>query len=330
MSSLEELLEEQFKHLEIPPKNHTKNLAHLHADFAEIIALLRNEDFFSAADLIHRYKTFNIRARDLDIDCDDQASEAEKEDGYRSWAHQVFMILLDRQAIYGEDYPFEVDTTSIKLMDTQLIQGKKKIYLALLLSANLNYFGKLQAVLTSDFEHLSFSALKEFMPKAEVRQFGKNSDYDGTAQEKISALAADMMEIELNQREFKKILGNQERGIDIVGWYPFSDKYSNFLSILGQCACGKDWYKKLSETKRFHNYFCYEKLYPIHALFVPGALFSKAVEFDGDIFQSDELNDVLFFERLRILEYIEDVDVLEGLDSKTVVEFAILSQEGVV
>lgn len=330
MSSLEEQLEQQFNKLTVTPKNHTKNLAHLQADFAEIIALLRNEDLFSAADMINRYKSFNIRAKDLDVDSDDQDSEAEKEDGYDRWAHQVFIILQDRQSLYGEDYPFEVDSTSIKLINDESIQGKKRVYLILLLCANLNYFGKLEAVLTSEFEHLSYSALKEFIPTAQVRQFGKNSDYNGTAKNKIRALAKDMMEVELNDREFRKITGTQERGLDVVGWYPFKDKYSNFLSILGQCACGKEWYKKLNETRRFHNYFRYEKLNPIHALFVPGALFSKAVEDDGDYFQSDELNDVLCFERLRILEYIKCVDVLKGLDSNKVVEFAIRYEEDLV
>lgn len=331
MPSIKELLEQQFNKLVIAPKTRTKNLAHLHADFAEIVALLRNEDVFSAADLINRFKSCNIKAKDLDVDCDDLDSEAEKEDGYDRWAHQVFLILQDRRGIYADDYPFEVDSTSIKLIDSKSIQGKKKIYLILLLCANLDYFTKLQPILTTEFEQLSYSALKEFVsPKAQVRQFGKNSDYEGTAQEKIRALANDMMGIELNLRDFRKITGNQERGLDVVAWYPFSDQYSNFLSILGQCACGKEWYKKLSETKRFHNYFRFEKLKPVHALFVPGALFSKAVESDGDFFQSDEFDDVLFFERLRILKFISDENIINELDSNAVVDYVIEYEEDLV
>lgn len=331
MSKVEELLEQQFNKIAINPKDQNRNLAHLHADFAEIIALLRNEDFFSAAELINRYKACNIRAKDLDVDCDEDDTEAEKEDAYDRWAQQVFMILLDRQNLYKDDYPFQVDSTSIKLTDSSSIKGKKRVYLILLLCANLNYFSKLQSILTSEFEMLSFLVLKQFMsPNAQVKQFGKNSDYKGSAQEKISALADDMMGVEINRREFRKILGNQERGLDVVGWHPFSDRYSNFLAILGQCACGKEWYKKLSETKRFHNYFRFEKLKPVHALFVPGALFSKAVEAGGDFFQSDEFDDVLCFERFRILEFIEDTKFLAGLDSNKAVEFAVNYQEDLV
>ena len=330
MSNISKLLVEQFDYFEMIPKPQTSNLVHLYADYVELTALVKNQEIFTVADFIHRLSSNDVKLVDLDQENNDDSSAAESDHVARS-AQTVFSILKNRKELYAESYPFQVSSNSINLLETTSIQGKRKIYLTLLMCANLNYFNKLQPTLTADFEQVSYEALKNFMSEDScVRQFGKNSDYQGTAQEKILSLAADMMNIDLVGKEFNKIRGTQERGLDIVGWYPFADQYSNFLSIFGQCSCGKNWCGKLNETRRFENYFLFEKLNPIHALFVPFAMFSSALVSEGDLFQSDELNNVLFFERLRILENIEGTEFFDSLDSNTIVSFVVAYEEDIV
>ena len=169
--------------------------------------------------------------------------------------------------------------------------------------------------------------LKKFLPEhAIVKQFGKNSDYAGTAQEKIIALAHDL-KVKIKEWEIKTIEGNQERGLDVVGWLPFQDGYANIVSVFGQCACGKEWYKKQNETRRFNSsYYLFEKLDPIHAMFVPVAL-NRTTTF----YQSDEVvNGTLLFERSRILEFIGDAGFFDGLKSKQIVDRCINYQEDLV
>lgn len=153
---------------------------------------------------------------------------------------------------------------------------------------------------------------------------GKNSDYSGSAQQKITALAFDL-NVLLDNHELEKVEGNQERGLDIVGWIPFSDRFANLLCILGQCACGKDWTSKLSETRRFEfSYFRFKKIQPIHAMFIPRGLFHNK-----DVFQSDEICGSIMFDCNRILNLIADEKFFNKLSSQFLVEAYVDSLEDV-
>ena len=117
----------------------------------------------------------------------------------------------------------------------------------------LNYFKDVYSDLTTEFEQTSFEALRNFLPlNANVKQLGKNSDYTGDAQSKIRALAKDL-NVSINENEIIQIQGTQERGLDVIGWLPFKDQIPNMITILVQCACGTEWYKKQNKTKRFEN-----------------------------------------------------------------------------
>ena len=315
--TFDEKLEEQLKKMSLTPVSMTRNREYFYGDFAELVALFANGNYFTCADLIDRFNDFNVSIRsrraeaydemgnELDIEIDDgmgselanelgntedgviddeiASSQAERVDEKETWATSVFAILQKRYEIYGADYPFEVDDKKLRL--NQPVTARQQIYLMLLLAANLNYFEHLQPTLTSEFEQVAFEVLKRFLPKhAIVKQFGKNSDYEGTAREKISALARDL-KVKTRESEIATILGSQKRGLDVVGWLPFQDAYANVLSVFGQCACGKDWYRKQNETRRFNSsYYLFEKLDPIHAMFVPAALNRKTT-----IYQSDEI-----------------------------------------
>lgn len=311
-------LDNQFKSFSLKPVDRTSNLAHLYADYFELEAIFSNGDEFTTAELINRFKKYDLSPKDLfDVFEGVSGSPAEMEDAFDTWAAQVVLIAEHRWAQYGEDYPFDVDNNSISLREN--LSVRQKLYIFLLLCSNLNYFGKVEHELTSEFEQMSFEVLTNFLPeKAVCRQLGKNSDYTGDAQEKLRRLSAEM-NVDVKEKEFRKIKGTNERGVDVVGWIPFNDRYASFPCFLGQCACGKKWFTKFNETRRFEcNYFDFGKLNPTHVMFVPSALF-----FSDDFFQSDEIINSLMFERFRMLEHITNTDFFDALESKEIVDFCI-------
>lgn len=327
--TLDTTLREQFKKFSPKPIHYTANLAHLFADYVEILAVLQNGDWISSADLVKRYKDVGVSVPKVSQICagelqSEEATPAEIEDTYDAWAQQVYSQLTERTTLFSDDYAFDCEGESLRLKEN--LTNRQKIYLMLVLCSNLHFVPKLQDTLTKEFETLSAEVLRNILPKnAIIKQFGKGTEYTGTAQDKIWKLALDM-NLEINEREVRKVLGNQERGLDVVGWIPFKDKYANFVAMLVQCACGKNWYSKLSETRRYESsYFFFEKISPIHALMVP-----RCLHYRGDLYQSDELHDVLLFERCRIMELLESEDFFQALDSKSIVEWLVDLEEDLV
>ena len=330
MSKLDSL--QSFKNISINPVHHTANLGHLYADYVELFSCRRNGDIVSKADLVKRFEDYSVSVphlsgvvagpltqKELNV-----LSAAEQDDLYDGWATQVFANIETRIGIFGESYPFEFEKKSVRIRSG--LSTRQQMYLMLLMCSNLPYFRDFTAVLTSDFEHVSFEALRNFLPDfAIVRQLGKNSDYKGTAQQKILAIAEEL-NVKVNEHELEKVEGNQERGLDVIGWIPFLDRYANILCILGQCACGKDWNTKLSESRRFEfSYFALQKFYPIHAMFIPRSLFHNK-----DFFQSDEISGSLVFDRGRILSLIRDYAFFSKLKSCGVVTSFVDCFEDVV
>ena len=164
---------------------------------------------------------------------------------------------------------------------------------------------------------------------AVVKSFGKNSEYLGTAIGKIRLLAKEL-KVGVNDNFLNKIStrGNQERGLDLIGWIPFDDNVANYFSILSQCACGKDWYKKLAETRRYENYYDFYCSKPLHAFFIPYSLINYQ---NSDFYQADEISiPTLLFERKRILNYITDTSFFGELSSKQLVDKCIEYEEDII
>ncbi len=327
--TLEDDASQAFKSFSLEPVRHVANLGHLFADYVELLCCLRNGDFVSKADLVKRFEDYNLTVPSLSqavagpLTRAEKLSAAEEDDAFDDWAHQVFANIETRIDIFDADYPFEFQKQSLRLRDD--LSVRQKVYLMLLMCSNLPYFDKFTSVLTADFEQVAYEALKNFLPdNASVKQLGKNSDYSGDAQQKITQLAKDL-NVLLDDHEVEKVQGNQERGLDVVGWIPFSDRFANLLCVLGQCACGKDWTTKLSETRRFeYSYFRFKKFQPIHAMFIPRGLFHN-----NDFFQSDEICGSLMFDRNRILNLIADDTLFGKLGSLSLVEAYIDSLEDV-
>jgi len=344
--TLEEKLTKQLNPITLAPKKWTRNKEHLYADFIELVALFSNEDGISVAGIIDRFKDYKISLSDNqgtlpeDEDEDEgQVSEAddvltdqinantgEQLDQEEQWGRSLVLLVEDRLAHFGDDYPFALSKRTLTLRND--LNDRQKIYIMLLACANLSYFRYLEATLTTDFEGVATEAMKQLLPtRAIVKGFGKNSEYEGTAQEKIRNLAKDM-KIAVFPNEIERIDGNQERGLDVVSWLPFDDHIPNLISVFGQCACGKDWPSKQNETRRFDSsYFRFYRRKPIHALFVPYCLKRD----EGIFYQSDEIQeDTLVIDRKRLLELLSDTAFFSASNSKVVVDRCLVTEEDIV
>lgn len=303
----------------------TRNLIYLYADYVELVSLLSNQNYVSSSDILDRFKDEGIIRQPK---ADDEQSIANDED--ERFVDSIYRLLIERVQLFGDDYPFEIESIDkIKLKNIDNISTRNKIYIYMLLSSSLNIFSEFQPELTTEFEILCAQVLTNFLPEnAVVKSFGKVSDYNGTATQKIQALAKDM-KIRIDEDGFNEISqrGNQEKGLDLIGWIPFDDNVSNFLSILAQCACGKEWHKKIGETSRYNHYMKFHRLNPIHTMFIPYSLVSYN---KSTFFRNDEIDNRLIFERKRILNYIIETDFFESLESNVLVEKCIGFEEDIV
>lgn len=305
----------------IPPQH----MIYLFADYVELMSLFSNQNFVTKSDTEDRFKDEDI-IKQVKSDAD----QSEANDQTERFIDSIFRLLGERSRLFADDYPFIVENNDrIILKDENKISEKNKIYIYLLISSSLNIFSDFQHELTSEFELLCEKVLANFLPAhAIVKSFGKNSNYTGTAVNKIKELSKDM-KVPIDHDGFDEIStkGTQEKGLDLVGWIPFDDTVPNFLSILVQCACGKDWHKKLTETRRYNNYFKFHRLRPIHSLFIPFNLVSHN---RNTFYRNDELENGLIFERKRILNYLSHTDFFNTFESKLLVEECIKFQEGIV
>lgn len=325
-TNFEEKLEKQFKNLTIESPKIARYIEHIYADYIELNALFLKEEVTIAdiSDKLQDVRDSNImETKELDVierDLDEIASlQAEKNDIIEEKCHSIFNICRDRANLYSSDeYPFQINEKQIKLKED--LSSKQKIYIFLLLCSNLNCFSIIRHELTIDFEFLSFHTLKSYLPsKAIVKSFGKKTEYTGNAINKIKLLANDIG-VAINERNINCISpqNSQERGCDIIAWIPFDDNIPNMFIALSQCACGKDWDTKQSDTEFFKGYFHFEKT-PLHIMFVPCGISNTSDKF----YQHDRVLDHLFFDRKRILEQFEELDFLSQLESLPAIERSI-------
>lgn len=309
----------------------TENLTYLYADYVELVTLFSNGSFVSSTDILDRFKdegVFILKEKDNGTN-DEDGDRAEVNDKYEIFMDGIFRLINERADLFNSDYPFLVHNDKIILEDKERITERQRVYIFLLLSSSLNIFSLFQPELTTEFELVCFEALKNFLPNhAIVKSFGKKSDYQGSAVQKIQSLADDL-KIKIDEDGFNEISekGNQEKGLDLIGWIPFDDIIPNFLAILAQCACGKDWNKKLHETPRYNNYLRFHRLNPLHSMFIPYCLVSNLKPV---FYRNDEIDNRLIFERKRILNYLNDLAFFQDLDGRILVDKCIEFEEAIV
>lgn len=330
MKNFKEKLDDQFKSLSITVLNEPKYKKHLYADYVELICLF-SEDFITQNEIIDRLQDngeiFNIKEIP---DGETGLFDAETNDSAELWINTVFECLNERSKIYASSYPFIYDKNhGIKLKERCRLNEKQKIYLFLLIASSLNFFTRIKSELTSDFEKLSEYILKAYLPNnANVYGFGSNSTFTGNAPDKIRKLAKEI-NLPINERIVSQvsIRNSKEEGLDVVGWIPFSDNNPNTIIILGQCACGKDWFGKQNETLRYDRFYLSYLLPFTHALFLSGDFRNNEGLFQID---KDFTQNQLIFERRRLID-LSQTDVLDALQyTNEIVEKSLSYFEDVV
>lgn len=295
---------EKFNNINKP--DYTKSEINLYADFVELMSLFAKQDGITLDDIQKKF----FGEKDYD-NTEEYNCIAEEKDIDEGFLKKIFIMIEERITLYKKDYPFEYQRNEILILKSDLTD-KNKLYLSLLISSILNIFESFKNDLTTDFEKISYEVLKNFLPKnANVREFGKNTKYEGSAREKIEKLATDL-NLSVKKYDHEQISkgNNQERGLDIVGWLSFDDSCGNTIIFLCQCACGKGYEYKQHELRRFHNYLEFYKTKPQYTLFIPYSLINIR---DKKFYDSGLIeDDYLIFERKRIIEYYKCSKKLES------------------
>ena len=282
--------------------------AHYFCDYIELLALLNNTDIVSASDIYDRF------LEDGKIEKIGSEESAEINDKWESRIDEWFTLLQNRQDKFGDLYPFLINENTIKLNDT--IDSKKNSYIFLLLSSTRQYI-KDGNLLTTDFERVSYEALKNYLPSfTKIFQFGKSNisanRYTGHITNKIDTLARDLKYRTKYKRESFATTNTGDGGVDIVAWVPFEEDENNckIQVYLGQCATGNDWLKKQDETNYFNNYIDFEA-HLNYVMFMPYDGRNRNSTFNEEA----KMGDYLYFDRFRLLKMINNYSLVETLPS---------------
>lgn len=284
--------------------------SHKKCDYIELLALLSSDELYKDDFLSRFYSEYSDR-------CEGSENEqASIDDNHQQELVNLFEILQYRSQLYGEDYPFDINSEMIKLKEN--ISTKQKLYIILLSCANLTTFEKsLQYHLADEFEHITYCAIRQYLPSSfQVKKLGSNSDYTGNTRKKLKELGRDInLPTEDEQIDAIDIRANKEKGVDLVAWHSFVDNLPNTIILLIQCACGKDTLHKMYEPAAYMTYFNFSKFQkqPIISLATP-----KSVVIKPDfVKQMSEvaMGDILFFDRLRLMELIINDDCVIGIQA---------------
>lgn len=277
--------------------DYSKDDTNLFVDFIELLTLFSNGDGISYGDIQDRF-----------FGEPDENNSSEVDDTQESFIKGLLDLIKERISQYDDLYPFILDSTGQIFRTKDNLTPSNKLYVFLLMSSSLNIFKEFNSELTTDFESISAIAMQNFVPNAIVKSFGKNSQYKGTAKNKIDELAKELgINTNVSETKHISIHNTQERGLDIVSWIPFADNCQNKIIFLCQCACGKMFEYKQHDTSRYDNYFVFYKTEPQHTLFIPYSLINPK---DNQFYHSDCIEKgCLLFERLRILRLIHSDSV---------------------
>ena len=294
------------------------------ADYIELVCLANIDNEISEDDIIDR---LSGRVRDLREDTDTDLSELDEledeSDGIEpterakisdKWDMRVkdyFKVLLIRQSLYGDYYPFEVIDNYIRRKDS--LEEKHFLYVYLLLCSNLYLFDKSTGnQFANYFELISLNAFKRLLPNnAEAHLFGKNP-YNrnnrfskGSFWKKLNLLINNINEKinpHIKQRDFSEYHTGDE-GLDLVAWIPTGDDLPSLPIHFAQCACTYDFVdKQHSSSSKAWSHKISFKNPPSNSTFIPHC-FRGA---ERTWIKSTAIMDTFLIDRKRILNFYTD------------------------
>ena len=196
-----------------------------------------------------------LRVAPADADDERVAGVAAADDARELESADVIQHLEYRIATFGEAYPFRLrDDAVLELLED--LTPERQLYLFLLIASNLKYVrsGQRKQELTTFFEVLGVDVLRGYLGEhARVELFGTSSTaveaprFSGSLWEKLQALGLELRGRVVPTSEHQ-VVNAGDFGIDLVAWFAFDDDLEGrFVTILGQCACGRSWPPKMRE-----------------------------------------------------------------------------------
>lgn len=261
---------------------------HTLADFAELLCLLKPDRVLSADDLDDHL---------VDV-CGEERGARPLSDAF---AHMTW-----RAAAFEAYYPFAVANNQQSIISPDDLTAAQRVYVFLLLCANLPFLGPPYNPLTDAFERLAHIALKRVSPAtAEVRTFGKNNaEYTGNKSERLHKLAVDLgCRPAVDPTKFRS-RDSGDGGIDLAGWLELDAHESeNKITFLAQCACSRSaWPTKQFEISRGSIGKLFNPTTPwLELLCIPICFRNN----NGRWAVDSEVGEIVMIDRLRLLQFID-------------------------
>ncbi|OBT07563.1 MULTISPECIES: hypothetical protein [Vibrio] len=230
---------------------------------------------------------------------------------------EVIAILSERVIVFGDDYPFIVDTDTGIVLKNNLTE-RNRLYIYFLFCSRVERMDCKSNLLEYDFEYVSKVALSKFIPDFTIYILGKSSfgdeRYKGNKSEKFHKIAEDLKT--RTRFDPKKMEDSDfgDGGVDIIAWREFrGDAWFKYIPVyLCQCGVGKDWVAKQHSYKEVVNSIELPSNI-IDALFIP---YDARMQ-DGDFIDERRIDSKLIFDRRRMMGLIDDFNDVKDLKSFT-------------
>ncbi len=309
--------------------NHRLSSIHHFADWIELLCIADVDGIMDDSRVRQeaRQQKYDLGEGNLADENEDGSVEAQdKPETIDRWNNRVanwFAHLRFRSRQFGDTYPFTIsDGEDIVTLKAGLTSNQK-LYLVLLMSSNLRYFGKHESDLTASFEVICLELFRAISPRsAEVGLFGANKlndgEFSGKLWDKIQKLAARLHEQVLaKETDFDKN-DSGDHGLDLISHIPTGDNLPGTAIMLGQCACTTEWVSKQdsSSGEAWRNVITLMSR-PLNVIFIPFCLRNS----DGSWHRPGDQRGHVMMDRQRLLFMLKgSVDALLKLPAFTAVD----------
>ncbi|WP_147822834.1 hypothetical protein [Aeromonas hydrophila] len=233
---------------------------YLLADLVELYLFLSGEDSISRSDVAELINEGVISAEEID-DIDDYTTDldttgAELHSRLDTQLDDLWAHLSYRERNLSDYYPFSIHgQLLIKRELDGLAFNKARVYKSLLACSRLRSFERtMRSRWAKLFAKISKEAMRGLLPEnAVVHIFDANSDdrraiYGTNLREALIVLAQSLA-FQYNEITIAEQSASGDYGIDLVGFYQFSDGASGEYYILGQCGAQEtEWPSKALES----------------------------------------------------------------------------------
>lgn len=290
-----------------------KRHPHLLADLAELTLLARYDqiDELSQARLEQLIKELPGAPEELAANEGDAEQHAvDQHESADRHIEDCWAQLEYRQSVFGEYYPFEVASSSLR-WKLGIRTTKHCLYAFLLVCSRLRSFeisGFPQRA-AKVFAQISKVALEELSgPGAKVRIFDANSDdrqhhYGTDLRTALRKLVVELGAHFVSEKDIDQLSSSGDGGLDLVSIHDFADGAKGAVSMFGQCGAQEtDWPKKTLDAHpiRFAGLFkCLHE--PANVMFIPLSFRDSS----GAWVAAYKISGCHLIDRLRILSLTE-------------------------